>query len=80
VKNFIGGTAPRLRLLDFEQVATRMRSEMVEAPAILADASLKEALNLMLSEGTTVLAVEDANGQRLGSIHIADLVEAPHEG
>jgi osmoprotectant transport system ATP-binding protein len=80
VQNFIGGTAPRLRLLDLEQVATRMRPEMVEAPAILADASLKEALNLMLSEGSTVLAVQDQNGQRLGSIHIADLVEARHEG
>ena len=79
VENFIGGTAPRLRLLDLEQVSTRMRPETTEqAPLIFADASLKDALNLMLSESCTTLAVQDHDGQRVGTLHIADLIEAPH--
>ncbi len=80
VRSFVGGTAPRLRLLEVEQVATRMRPEIAEqAPVIHADASLKDALNLMLSEGATLLSVQDQSGHQIGSLDIADLIEAPHE-
>jgi len=82
VQSFIGGGATHLRLLDLEQVSTRMRPQMAEqAPAIFAHASLKDALNLMLTEGCTLLAVQDQNGQRIGTLHIADLIEAnDHRG
>ncbi len=79
VETFIGGTAPRLRLLDFEPVSTRMRPETnVQAPPIFADASLKDALNLMLSESCAMLAVQDRDGRRVGTLTVADLIEAPH--
>jgi len=52
-----------------------------QAPAIFAHASLKDALNLMLTERCAVLAVQDQNGQRIGTLHIADLIEAnDHRG
>ncbi len=80
VRGFIGGAAPRLRLLDLEQVGTRMRQGAIaQAPAIAVDASLKDALNMMLSEGCQILSVQDKNGQSIGSLHIADLIEPPHE-
>jgi osmoprotectant transport system ATP-binding protein len=79
VENFIGGTAPRLRLLDLEQVASRMGPETAEqAPLVFADASLKDALNLMLSESCTTLAVQNREGRRVGTLTIADLIEPPH--
>jgi osmoprotectant transport system ATP-binding protein len=79
VRGFVGGTAPRLRLLDLEQVGTRMHvGQSVQAPAIAMDASLKDALNKMLSEGCQVLSVQDSAGQTVGTLHISDLIEAPH--
>jgi osmoprotectant transport system ATP-binding protein len=80
VRGFIGGAAPRLRLLDLEHVGTRMRAETKgQGPAISTDASLKDALNLMLAERCEMLCVQDKIGTRIGTLHIADLIGAPHE-
>ncbi len=80
VKNFIGGTAPHLRLLDLQTVATRMRAiPSSSGAAISSEASLKEALNLMLAEGCSSLRVQQ-RGHTIGGIDITDLIEAQHEG
>ena len=71
--------APRwgFRLLDFVKVGERMRPGGGDgAEAISADASLKEALNLMLEHHITRLRVEDGNGAALGEIDIADIIAA----
>jgi len=80
VRGFAGGAAPRLRLLDLEHARTRMRPEIIEsAPVIVADASLKDALNLMLTQQCQSLSVHDKAGQPIGTLHIADLIGSPHE-
>ncbi len=80
VRGFIGGAAPRLRLLDLKHVGTRMRPDIMEsAPVITADASLKDALNLMLAQQSQWLSVQDNTGKPIGTLHIADLIGSPHE-
>ncbi len=80
VRGFIGGAAPRLRLLDLEQVSARMRAEIsVSAPVIAGDASLKDALNLMLTQQCQALSVQDETRTPIGTLHIADLIGSPHE-
>jgi osmoprotectant transport system ATP-binding protein len=80
VRGFIGGAAPRLRLLDLEPVRARMRPQLIEsAPLVAGDASLKDALNLMLALQCQALSVQDKAGVPIGTLHIADLIGSPHD-
>jgi osmoprotectant transport system ATP-binding protein len=76
VRDFIGGPEFSYRALDVVPVAMRMRKGVAEgAFAIAASASLKAALNLMLTGKCTALRVDDQNGKAIGTISIGDIVE-----
>jgi osmoprotectant transport system ATP-binding protein len=76
VRDFIGGPEFSYRALDVVPVAMRMRKGVAEgAFAIAASASLKAALNLMLTGKCTALRVDDQNGNAIGTISIGDIVE-----
>jgi osmoprotectant transport system ATP-binding protein len=81
VRDFIGGPEFSYRALDVIPVAKRMRkgaptaSHTTESHAIAASASLKAALNLMLTRKCTSLRVDDPNGTAIGAISIGDIVE-----
>jgi osmoprotectant transport system ATP-binding protein len=75
VEAFLGGDSLPMRLLDKLEVRDRSTSQEVDgAASIAADASLKQALDLMLATRSTSLAVVDQNGARQGAIHIADII------
>jgi osmoprotectant transport system ATP-binding protein len=76
VRDFLGGPEFSYRALDVVPVAMRMRKEiMAEGPAISATASLKGALNFMLTERCSRLRVEDQNRTTIGAISISDIIE-----
>lgn len=75
VRAFLGRQPLQFRLLDFTCVSERVRPAAHTAPeTIAANASLKDALNLMLARHCLRLGVVDASGARLGDIDIADIV------
>ncbi|MGA7385983.1 MAG: ABC transporter ATP-binding protein [Methylocella sp.] len=75
VRDFLGGEALQLRLLDLVPVRKLMKpGKTGAAGAIAAEASLKTALNLMLASRRLSLGVEDERGARLGEIHLSDIV------
>jgi osmoprotectant transport system ATP-binding protein len=74
---FLGGESVPMRLLDMLAVRDRATGrETGPAPSIAADASLRQALDLMLATGSTQLAMVDEKGTRQGGIHIADIIAA----
>jgi osmoprotectant transport system ATP-binding protein len=75
VRDFLGGEALQLRLLDLVPVRKLMQpGKTGAAGTIAAEASLKTALNLMLASRRSSLGVEDERGARLGEIHLNDIV------
>ncbi len=78
VRDFVGGADPGLRLLAVRRVRDAMgpdAGEGSEQTTIDADASLQQALGLMLARGCRSLGVADAEGRRIGSLALADLIE-----
>jgi osmoprotectant transport system ATP-binding protein len=75
VRDFLGGEALQLRLLDLVPVRKLMKPGKRGATGtIAAEASLKTALNLMLASRRCSLGVEDERGGRIGEIHLSDIV------
>jgi osmoprotectant transport system ATP-binding protein len=75
VRDFLGGEALQLRLLDLVPVRKLMKPGKTGATGtIAAEASLKTALNLMLASHRSSLCVADESGARLGEIHLNDIV------
>jgi osmoprotectant transport system ATP-binding protein len=78
VRDFLGGEALQLRLLDTIPVRKLTRSKRRRSTVtIAADATLKDALTLMLAHKHSTLRVEDASGARLGEIQLSDIVARP---
>jgi len=75
VRDFLGGEALQLRLLDLVPVRKLTKHGRTrETLTIRADASLKKALNLMLAHQRSALCVADERGTRLGEIRLSDIV------
>jgi osmoprotectant transport system ATP-binding protein len=75
VRDFLGGANLQLRLLDLVPVRTLMKPGKTRATETIApEASLKNALNLMLARRCSLLCVADESGARLGEIHLSDIV------
>jgi osmoprotectant transport system ATP-binding protein len=75
VREFLGGENLQFRLLDLVPVSKLMKPGKTGATlTIAAEASLKNALNLMLARRHTSLCVEDACGARLGEVTLDDIV------
>jgi osmoprotectant transport system ATP-binding protein len=75
VRDFLGGEALQLRLLDLVPVPKLMKTGKTRAAVtIAAGASLKSALNLMLAHRCSSLGVEDESGARLGEIRLKDTI------
>lgn len=78
VRTFIGGEDSGLRLLALETVAARLRpAEPMAGEPVSLDLPLAQALSLMLTRQVYRLAVANAEGQIVGSVHLTDLVRAP---
>jgi osmoprotectant transport system ATP-binding protein len=78
VAGFIGRAETGLRLLALQRVASRLRAGVVAAgEPVQADASLREALSMLVARGVDRLAVVDAQGRPLGAVFLADIVAAP---
>lgn len=77
LRELLGGDAPALRRLGLMTVAAAMASPLppAGAPAIRPDASLADALSLMLEARVEVLAVVE-DGRLLGSLGLAGLMQA----
>lgn len=75
VRDFLGGEARHLRLLDLIAVEKVMKPGWSwAAETIAAKASLKRALNMMLARGCSKLRVVDESGATLGEIALNDVV------
>ncbi len=81
VRDFIGGPEFSYRALDVIPVAARMRKGSAAKDTAVADhvvsagASLKTALNLMLTLKCRELRVDDESGMASGTIALDDIVE-----
>jgi osmoprotectant transport system ATP-binding protein len=81
VRNFLGGEALQFRLLDAVPVWKLIRPKRTRAAVTIgANATLKDALTLMLAQRHSTLGVEDENGATLGEIHLSDIVGRPDAG
>jgi osmoprotectant transport system ATP-binding protein len=79
VQDFLGGGESGLRLLGLQAVTRRMRhgdTGTDTSPTIAEDASLRDALALCAARQVERLAVLDAAGRRIGTLHVADLFRA----
>jgi osmoprotectant transport system ATP-binding protein len=75
VRDFLGGANLQLRLLDLVPVRKLMKPGKTKTSETIApEASLKNALNLMLARRCSLLCVADESGARLGEIHLSDIV------
>ena len=75
VRDFLGGEALPLRLLDVVTVRRLMKTGKTSITETIGpEASLKKALNLMLACRRSSLCVVDEEGTRLGEIHLTDIV------
>jgi osmoprotectant transport system ATP-binding protein len=73
VRAFVGQNDLGIKLLSVESVADHLRAgEHAPGPPIGVDATLRDALSLMIERGTERLGVTDASGRPLGAIHLAD--------
>ena len=80
VQNLIGGTEASLRLLETIDVRERLRrGESATGSPISSEATLKEALALMLASHRSMVPVRDADGGELGVLHFEDILSAGHE-
>ncbi len=81
VGDFLGGESLQRKLLGRVPVADRAtRGGTGAVHAIAADASLEQALDMMLARRATSLAVVDENGMRQGELHIADIIAGATAG
>jgi osmoprotectant transport system ATP-binding protein len=75
VRGFVGQDEQGIRLLSVVAVAERLRAgESATGEPIAATASLRQALSRMIERGSDRLPVADATGEKIGAIHLADLV------
>ena len=73
VRSFVGEKDLGIKLLSVETVGRRLRAgESAPGPPIDIDATLHDALSLMIEHGTDRLAVQDASGRPVGAIHLVD--------
>jgi osmoprotectant transport system ATP-binding protein len=78
VAHFVGGSAAALRLLGVRRVREVMRAgDGQSGPDVDIEASLRDALALMLGAGRDTLSVRDTNGPIVGVLRLADLVGTP---
>jgi osmoprotectant transport system ATP-binding protein len=80
VQGFLGRGDLPLRLLDLETVGAKAQPFSGAASPVVPiqqTATLREALNLMLSEHSTRLRVENDRNETTGEIGIADIVAGP---
>ena len=81
VADFLGGGEAGLRLLGLKRVDSLLRpgeaASTQPAVSISGDATLRDALALCLGHRVDQLAVIDADGKPLGTLHAADLLRAP---
>jgi len=74
VRSFVGQKDLGIKLLSVETVAQRLRAgESAPGSPIAVDATLHDALSLMIERVTDRLAVQDASGHPVGAIHLADV-------
>ncbi|MFP5595169.1 ABC transporter ATP-binding protein [Kluyvera sp. 142486] len=75
VRTFFGRSELGVRLLSLRQVADYVRhGERAEGDAIIASASLRDALSGFMDQRRTVLPVADETGRAYGTLHFADLL------
>lgn len=75
VRDFLGGSSAKLRLLELEPVKTRYTHGTSQATLTIKESeSLQAALNLMISSHVTKLAVVNDQGQCTGEIVIEDII------
>ncbi len=75
VRDFVGRDDRGIKLLAVQTVAARVRAgETAPGVPIAATANLRQALARMIAERVDRLAVNDAEGRAIGSVHLADLV------
>lgn len=75
VRDFLGGKDLPLRQLEPVPVRALLRRRWTSASvAIPADATLKDALRMMLAKHCASLLVEDENGARIGEIRLSDIL------
>ncbi len=79
VTDFFGRSDVGIKLLGLQRVADHVRPGAGEDPGapIAASLSLREALSVLVSRRVDQLAVVDAEGHRLGSLHLQDLIGPP---
>ncbi|MBV9139068.1 MAG: CBS domain-containing protein [Hyphomicrobiales bacterium] len=78
MRQFVGGADMSIRVLAVARVAERMAPDgagpgEARGQAIRENASLKEALTMMMTSGRDALPVIDQEGRRLGIIRLGDL-------
>ena len=78
VRQFVGGADMSIRVLAVARVSERMTRngagrDDARGEAIRENASLKEALTMMMTSGRDALPVIDQEGRRLGIIRLGDL-------
>ena len=75
VQNLVGGADGALRLLEAVFVRDRMRrGESATGSPISAEATLKEALTLMLASQRSIVPVTDADASETGALHFEDIL------
>lgn len=75
VRTFFGRSELGVRLLSLRRVADYVRhGEQADGEAIIATASLRDALSGFMDQRRTVLPVADEAGRAYGTLHFADLL------
>jgi osmoprotectant transport system ATP-binding protein len=76
IRQFLGRDDFGLKRLSTETVGRRMRAPLAEPPreTILAADDLRKALSRMLAANVRSLAVTDADGRTIGTLHLDDIL------
>ena len=74
VRQFVGGAELGLRQLHLTPVRERVTPGAADGEPIASDASLKQAMALMVATGRRALPVEDDTGRVVGILRLDDLV------
>ncbi|MGY5956264.1 Osmoprotectant transport system ATP-binding protein [Kosakonia sp. BK9b] len=81
VREFFGRSELGIRLLSLRQVRGYVRhDQFVEGDPLRDDMSLREALSAFVARQQEVLPVQDAQGQRCGTLHFRDLLRVEAAG
>ncbi len=74
VVDFVGRSDMGIKLLSLHTVQHLARAQAsVEGPHVAAQASLREAVSLMVMQGIAQINVQDAAGKHCGVLHAADI-------